>query len=278
MSTPTMDPRLPQTPGPRRHAKPLTLILVVLGGLILLGLVLSASLSAFGSLSRTSSVLHANAEGLTALDIEANDGKLRVQFADITEAQLDVRSSRGNWDFKRQGSVLVVDAPDGWETWCFFGCDRQPSQVVLTLPEALNNGSLDVQLELAAGEFLADGAFNNLNLDMSAGRLVANGSAHHLNVRLGAGYAALDLAEVGTTVLDVAAGRLDGQFTGSAPSSVHAEISAGMLDLTLPDAGYDVRSEVAAGNVDNRLSQQTDSAHKVSLEVSAGTAVLRRGQ
>lgn len=272
MSTNTV-PHTPRGPGTRN--KSLTIILSVLGGLVLLGLVLGTSWSSITSLNRTDSVQTADATGIDTLEVEANAGEFTLQFADITEARLEVRSSRGAWDLERQGNTLVVDSPGGWGNWCFFGCDSRPSVVVLSLPEFLNDGQLDVQLSLAAGEFITEGDFKTLDMDMSAGRLVALGAADSVDLRLGAGQATVELADVHTARFDISAGRLDGVFSGSAPASVQGEVSAGMLDLTLPEAGYDVRSTVSAGNLDNRLATASDSAHQVTMDVSAGNVVLR---
>ena len=193
----------------------------------------------------------------------------------MPEAQLDIRSSDYGWELTRQGAALIVDSPDSWANWCVFGCDSTQSTVVLTLPEALNDGSLDVDLELSAGEFYGTGQFNSLVLEMSAGRLVASGSANSVDVRLGAGHASLELADVREASFEVSAGRLDGVLTGSVPASVSGEVSAGMLDLALPTASYDVRSTVSAGNLDNRLTTDPAAANKVLLDVSAGNVVLR---
>lgn len=277
MSTNTVDPSFPQAPEPKKPTKSLTLIFAILGGLILLGLIVGTSLYAFNSLSRTQTVLRAATSDLAVLEVEANAGEFALQFGDVTEAELDVRSARRGWSMERQGKVLVVDAPDGWMQWCVFGCEPSNTNVVLTLPEALNNGELDVQLDLSAGAFEADGNFNALNLEMGAGRLDARGAARTVNLSLGAGHASFELADVETAELEVSAGRLDGTLSGTAPRTVHGEISAGMLDLTLPTASYDVNVTQSAGSVDNRLAADPSSAHQITLDVSAGSAVLRPG-
>ncbi|WP_431710419.1 hypothetical protein [Glutamicibacter uratoxydans] len=275
MSTKTMDSPLPQVPEPPRRPQTLTYLLASFGALILLGVVLGTSWSALNTLSRGDSFLSANAQGITSVEVDADAREFNFEFADVPEAQLDIRSSDNGWELSRQGTALIVDSPDGWANWCIFGCDSTQSTVVLTLPEALNDGSLDVDLELSAGEFYGTGQFNSLVLEMSAGRLVASGSANSVDVRLGAGHASLELADVREASFEVSAGRLDGVLTGSVPASVSGEVSAGMLDLALPTASYDVRSTVSAGNLDNRLTTDPAAANKVLLDVSAGNVVLR---
>ncbi len=77
--------------------------------------------------------------------------------------------------------------------------------------------------------------------------------------------------------LDVSAGRMDAKLTGSAPGTVTAQVSAGMLNLTLPDASYNVASDVSAGSVENKLDTSSSSPNKVTVDVSAGSAVLLPG-
>lgn len=277
MSTNTVDPHLPQTAEPPRRNKTLTIVLAAFGALILLGLILGTAVSALNTLSRTDTVLHADASGISSLEVEANAGEFTLQFADVPEAQLDLRSERKGWDLQRRGDTLIVDAPDGWMQWCVFGCDSNPSLIVLTLPEALNDGQLNVELDLAAGEFRAEGQFNTLDIEMSAGRLVAAGAANSVRVQLGAGYAALDLADVANAQFEISAGRLDGILTGTAPESVQGEVNAGMLDLTLPQATYNLNSLDSSGMVNNLLRTDPESTHLVSMEVSAGNVMLRQG-
>lgn len=275
--TQTQPSPMPPAPGaPKSSGNALNIILAVLGGLVVLTLLIGSARSAFAALNRDQSTHSASVQGVTGLEISAGAGNFDLRFADVSEATLDVDSTKSqDWKLMREGSNLVVDSPNGWGNWCFFGCDSRPSVVVLSLPEFLNDGQLDVQLSLAAGEFITEGDFKTLDMDMSAGRLVALGAADSVDLRLGAGQATVELADVHTARFDISAGRLDGVFSGSAPASVQGEVSAGMLDLTLPEAGYDVRSTVSAGNLDNRLATASDSAHQVTMDVSAGNVVLR---
>ncbi|TLK52668.1 hypothetical protein [Glutamicibacter sp. V16R2B1] len=276
MTTPTTPPPVGDT-RQRRPLGPVGIVLAVLGGLILLGVIAGAVNQSVATLSRSHTVLTADAKGTTDLKVNAEAGQFTLEFADTPEAVLDVRSSRGSWSLERRGNTLEVKPPGGWQSWCFLGCDRSRNDVKLTLPRELDNGQLNATLNLEAGELLANGNFARLDLDVDAGYLRANGSATSLDVDLGAGQADVVLADVADATYAVAAGRLNSELTGKAPATVDAQVSAGLLDLTLPDTSYSVASEVSAGSVDNRLQVSSNSSHQVGLQVSAGSVLLHPG-
>ena len=53
------------------------------------------------------------------------------------------------------------------------------------------------------------------------------------------------------------------------------DVSAGSLDLRLPDGAYDVRSDVSAGDFENGLNTDASSGNVVDVTVSAGTVTIR---
>src|SRR5699024_8122472 len=159
----------------------------------------------------------------------------------------------------------------------FFNCNFEENRVTLTLPEELNDGSLNADMDLSAGRLIADGDFDHLEVELGAGEATVNGSANALDAQLSAGSANLNLANVQTAELEVSAGRLITELTGDAPDNVNAEVSAGRLEVTLPNTEYAVNSQVSAGNLDNELQTSSASNHRVNVEVSAGNTTLRPG-
>lgn len=278
MSTQTMNQLPPSNPGPRGSAKPLNILLAAIGSLVLLTMLISTTRSAVATLSSSHVVKTASIQGVTSLDVKAQSGTFSLKFAEISEATLEVRSNSGtDWKLQREGQELVVRAPNSWGDWCFFGCTAEDNKITLTLPQQLNDGSLDASLSLSAGEFTANGNFDDLVLDVGAGLLELNGASNTLDATLGAGRADLSLANVQSATLDVSAGRMNTELTGQAPGEVNASVSAGMLDLVLPDVPYDVTSDVSAGSVQNNLDTSSTAKHLVSVETSAGTSILRPG-
>lgn len=278
MSTPTLNPLPPAGPNPGSSAKPLNIILAMLGILALLTVLISTTREAVATLRSSHSVQSTSVQGVSALDIRAASGTFNLKFAAVEEATLDVRSSSGkDWTLERRGETLEVKAPEDWLNFCFFGCTKADNEVTLTLPQELNDGSMDAKLKLGAGQLNAEGSFNILDLDVSAGALNMDGTAKDLDAKLGAGRADLALADVQQADLDISAGRLDAKFSGAAPQRVDAKVSAGTLQLTVPDTSYAVMADSSAGSVDNGLQTSSSSQHRISVRTSAGSAVLIPG-
>ncbi|MGP5663573.1 hypothetical protein [Glutamicibacter arilaitensis] len=268
-------PLQPTPPAPPANGKSLNIILAVLGGLVILTLLVGTARGAVASLSRDNSTQGINAKGVTSLDISANSGRFQLLFADTEEAILDVNGTNSrNWEMRREGNRIVVDSPDSWGNWCFFGCGFDENDATLVLPESLNNGSLDADFELAAGSFNAVGNYKNLVVEVGAGKLELSAGADTADISLGAGRAEVSLADVKNAKFDISAGHLQGTVSGEAPKSITAEISAGSLALELPDAAYDVRESVAAGDLKNLLVNDPSSPNKISMGLSAGSATL----
>ena len=133
----------------------------------------------------------------------------------------------------------------------------------------------DADLSLSAGALRADGRYSSLDLDLSAGSMSVSGTAQSLDADVSAGRLVLDLDGVDEADLRLSAGAIGGELTGRAPQEVTVDVSAGRLELTLPDASYAVASDVSAGEFQNRLTVDAGSDHRVSVSVSAGFALLR---
>ena len=268
-------------PEPRRSAatQPLMILLAVVGGLILVGLLATTVLSSLVGLSRGTASTSVSANGVTALNVEADASRFDVKFAAVPEATLEVDGvSADRWQLDRRGDELNVYAPDRWWSWCFFDCSARDSQVTLTLPQQLNDGSLIADLDLNAGRLFANGDFNELSLELNAGDATVDGSARTLDAQLNAGRANLNMADVETAKLEVAAGRLDSEFTGTAPTTTEIDVSAGQLVLNLPDKTYTVISDIAAGTLDNHLNTSSDAQHQIAVDLAAGNVTLQSGE
>ena len=259
--------------------KAVTIALAAVGGVVLLGSGTAAAVAGVGTIAPKSEVSAIDVSGVQKLDAEIDGAELRIEFYDGDEAQLQAEhGSTNGWTLRTDGDELKVRTPQhgwfglGWLTPDWFG---EGDRVILQLPESL--AGLDTDLTLNAGMISADGEFDSVDLDINAGRLQLAGAASSLELSLNAGRADVELDGVEEAELEISAGRADAEFTGSTPREVSANVSAGQLNLTLPEDSYDVRQEVSAGNLNNGLRQDPDSANLVRITVSAGTANLREG-
>ncbi|SDG74805.1 DUF4097 family beta strand repeat-containing protein [Microbacterium pygmaeum] len=260
----------------RSASRVIAILTIALGAAIVLGTILTAVFSTVATAAVRTESRSVDASGVRDLDVEVGGSSVRIEFADVTEATLEVTSGRGasDWTLERDGDELNVSSPeDSWFDWRWSWGDD--SRATLTLPESLRGPGLDASLGLSAGDLSVDGDFGELEIEIGAGSLTVSGSARTLSADLSAGDADIDLADVEEAQFQVSAGSVDSRLTGDAPRTVVVEVSAGGLDLTLPSGVYDVRSDVSAGEFDNGLSTEMGARNSVDVSVSAGSVTIR---
>ena len=260
-------------------ARTVGIITAVVGGLALLGAVGTVAVAAtlnfvHSSSSENNGVLTLDdVAGVTAVSVDASAAEFTLEFADVADVRLETAGDNPReWTLDRRGTVIMVDQANSFG-FCLVFCGRGDEYVTLTLPLALQ-GSIDADLELGAGSLIATGDFRDLDLEVSAGSATATGSAKTLDVALSAGRADLQLADVQEARFEVSAGKMVTELTGNAPQHVDAEVSAGSLEVTLPDVPYDVTSEVAAGSLTNTLREDNRTRNTINVEVAAGEIIL----
>ncbi|MDY0908386.1 hypothetical protein [Microbacterium sp. CFBP9034] len=277
--TPPPAPPAPSGPppsgaGPSTGAsRVIAILVIVFGSLVVLGALTSAVVATIAAASVHTSSRSVPVDGVTQLDVDVASGSLRLQFADVAEAELEVTSAWGTdrWVLSQEGDTLVVSSPQGFFAggWLFGGS----GDAVLRLPRAVEGA--DADLTLAAGDLRAEGEFGELGLDLGAGRAVVIGAATDLDAQVSAGSAELELADVDDVSLSVSAGSLDAQLSGSQPGAIVADVSAGRLQLTVPDGSYDVTSDVSAGDFESTVPSSPGARSTIRVELSAGQATLR---
>jgi hypothetical protein len=273
------------TPGGGRTNARVTAITVttaIVGGIALLGAGGTAAVAAVNDATVNSETQSVEVDGIESLEMDVSASSVAVRFDDVDEAQLQVEGSRGGWTMRRDGDELIVQSPrelfDGWFGGGFFGnWFNDDERVVLTLPETLQDSRLDADLTLSAGSLDVAGAFDGLDVEVGAGRLLLNGSASSVDVDMSAGRADVNLADVNEADFTVSAGQLVAELIGTAPGEVTVDVSAGSLELTLPDVAYDVRQEVSAGSLDNGLQTSSNARNSVVVSLSAGSVDLHPG-
>lgn len=274
---PAMGAPAPQPPT-SNAPRVIAIVVIVLGALAVLGAIAAAIVGTVVSASVHTSTRTAAVTGVTELDVDVSAGSLRIEYGGVSEAELSVTGSSGadRWRFEQDGDRLVVATPNRgwfgfWMPWDGFGDPR--SEAVLRLPSSIEGA--DAALSLAAGDLVAEGGFGELRIDLSAGSLTVSGSAESVVADVSAGRGDLRLADVETATLTVSAGALDALFTGTAPDAVRAEVSAGSLQLTVPEAEYDVTSDITVGDFDNRIGSTPGASRTIHVEASAGDVTLR---
>ncbi|MCM3778634.1 DUF4097 family beta strand repeat-containing protein [Microbacterium hydrocarbonoxydans] len=255
----------------------------VVGGIALLGSGATAAVAATGTMLSTSgergdSVQTVDAEGITSIDLDVDAGNMRVEFGDVVEAELSVTNSRNpGWTLEREGDELVVRSPDFEWGWWFGGWFGDDQSAVLTLPEDLSTDAVDADLTLDAGSLDVVGDFGALDLTVNAGALDVEGAAESLAVEMSAGRADVALDGVDQADLSVSAGDMNVVLGGTAPSSTTIDVSAGSLDLTVPDTSYAIGEDVSAGSLNAKVDRDADSSRTIDVSLSAGSVTIRPG-
>jgi len=269
---------LPDRPPTRGSSRVVAIILIAFGALVVLGAIVSAVVATIAAASVHTTVRTASAAGVEDLKVDIAAGSLRVVYADVRDAELEVTSAWGadRWTLSREDGALVVSTPDNWSNWWNSGwMFGGTGDAVLRLPQSLEG--TDADFSLAAGELTADGAFGDLALDLGAGRATIDGSASSLDAQISAGSGDLDLEGVDEANLSVSAGSLTVALSGAQPSDIELDVSSGSARVTVPEGEYDVTSDVSAGNLDNGLGSTPGADSTIRVQVSAGQAVLRAG-
>lgn len=276
-------PGSPQPPGQPRPSRGSTggrtavIITAVIGGVVLLGVLAVAVIGGLLQSYRSGPTSErAEATGVQQVEIDADAARFTLRFADVSDATLESgETGRGGWRLERDGARLTVTGPPWPFNGCFGFCLSLEEDVVLTLPAALDNGELGLDVTVDAGEFSTEGSFGDLSTEISAGSVRIRGDAQHVNATVSAGRAELDLNDVATGRFNVSAGNITAKLHGSPPEQTDVSVSAGSVNLTLPREVYRVRSDISAGGLDNRLDTSNDSPYEIDVTVSAGNAVLR---
>ncbi|WP_221585972.1 DUF4097 family beta strand repeat-containing protein [Microbacterium sp. G2-8] len=274
---PAASPPAAQSDASRVGARALAITVTVLGAGALVVSGVGAAFATVGTTMYSSTAEEATsslpaAVGDDALDIDLQAGELDIRFADVDEVEFRSRTSQGAWTFDRSGGTIVVSSPRGEFNLFGPGNWGERAEATLTLPESYEGIDLDV--DVAAGEFTAEGVFGEVTYGMEAGSLEIEGSAETVASEMAAGRAVLELDSVRTADLTVMAGRLDADFTGDPPEAVSVDLTAGSAELTLPDVPYDVSVQREAGNVESSLEERSDADRTVDIDVAAGHVAL----
>lgn len=256
---------------PRSSSRVIAILAICFGTVLIIGAVFTGVFTAVRAAAQQTSTLTADAAGITGLNVDVGAADFTIVYAGA-EVTLDVTGNAGDWHLTRDGGTLDVTTDRGWwGGWRFFG---DGDTAVLTLPERLKDTRMDADFSLGAGVLRAEGTYGELELDLGAGSIDVSGSAESLDADISAGRAVFDLADVDQVRLQVSAGGVTGTLTGTAPSDVAIDVSAGRLELTLPDTTYALATDVSAGDLEHTLSTDPASDNRITASVSAGFVKL----
>ena len=267
----------PSGPG-RGGSRVLAVTLGVIGGVAVLG---AAGMAAAGTVASnvfthdvTSEAEQVAAGGAGLIDVSVSAGSIRIEFGDVDEAVLDSSSGYGSWRLTRDGDTISVKAPD--RQWVGIWWDHFEASAVLTLPREMAGADLD--LDVSFGDVVAAGDFGDVSYELGAGDLEITGSARTLDADVSAGNSTIELRDLQAASFEVGAGDVYGNLRGGeAPQHIDLDVSAGSLELQLPDVPYAVTSETAFGDFTSNLDTQSGAPRTIDVELAAGDITLSAG-
>lgn len=257
----------------------------VVGGALLLSAMGAAAVAGIYATTRGSGGeaqhLTTSAAGVTAMSVDATAANFTITCDGSVDRPntFDFTTDSGDrqWRMFERGGHLRVEPNEPWLDVSFGGSQRI-QDITLGLPAEACDGSslLNADIELGAGKLLMDGNYAAVEALVEAGDFDFRGDAAQFELELAAGSADFVANNVAEGSVTVSAGKVTGEFAGSAPALLETEVNAGRAVLTLPDESYSVRSDVSAGSFDNRLrTEQGATAHVVQADVSAGHLTLK---
>ena len=258
---------------PRRSKSALTVAIgtIIVGGCVILGTLVSTGFSAVRDL-RTSDagapLQQTAVDGVRDVDIEVTGGALTVEFADVTEAELE-GTGIGGWTLEQRGDTLRVATPRR-----AFGDWGKGARATLTLPQKLERTNLDLRVEVAGGSLDLSGDYGDVDVQVTGGGATVTGSANALSVSVSGGSATADVDGVDAATFEVTGGDLTADLTGSAPARTSVDVTAGSADIGLPDDTYRLTSR-GPGSVDNGLRTSPTATPRVEVNATVGSVTLR---
>ena len=273
--TPPVTPRRPTSGG-----RAIAITLTVIGGAAILFSLVSAILVGLRGQGVGDRTYSASATGITAVDLNASAADVEVRYGDVTEAELSVVALDGSgtreWVLRRDGDDLEVSQKGGWGWIGWFTLNDEAERVELVLPRALE-GTIDFSSDISAGSTVVAGDYRAVELDLSAGSVQFTGGSTAMDVQVSAGEARVQTEGPDIVSIDVSAGKAIVSVAGTAPRTVDLGVSAGAIEITLPDDAYAVSQDVSAGSADIGVRTDPSSTYRLDVDVSAGDVTVRAG-
>lgn len=225
----------------------------------------------------TDDTLSVPVDEVQSLRVDAEAVTFDLAFGDVENAELTVeysatRGSGAEWSMHVEGRTLVAERLDGPN----FGPNVGEERVKLVLPQWLSeDGGIAAELTVSAATLTAEGDFSELSAGVEAGRLKYSGSTPAIDLEVSGGKAQIDAGDVRTADIVVEAGDAQLAFTGDQPDSVDVEASVGKAVLELPKGAYRLEASAEVGAVDNQLTVDESSQHRVQASAEAARIVLR---
>lgn len=211
-------------------------------------------------------------DGVTAIDVEGRSSEYSVAYGDVGEAELVVESTSDrerDWTFEVSGTTLTVAELDSTSVQPWGG-DR--TRVTLTLPQALEASTPNLDVDMRSGAITVDGDFGDVVMGVQSGAVNFAGAATTVavNVQSGAGNASVTGATSAT--LTVGSGVLHTELLGAQPQSITIDVESGLAAATVPAGAYAVSGDASSGVRDVQVRTDPAATSTLAVNVTSGAA------
>lgn len=208
------------------------------------------------------------------LSVTAEVADVRIEFGGVDETVVEFEQRGANRDLSFEaeasgGTLAVAVAEHGAAPW-FFGDFSESPRLTVTLPAALDEDALAVDLETDAGDIVLDGDFGEVSLISTVGDVRLDGSAERLDVETTVGEVTLDgYGITGTAALRTTSGDVDASLE-SVPAGVDISTNVGDVDLELPTGDYRIDTSTNVGDVTINAPSDPDAETIVHVDTTVG--------
>lgn len=248
MTTPIMTPPPPPPPPAaqtKRRRRQWLVVALAVGALVVLTV---AALTAVAWLARDVDSRSTSIEPVSAIQFRGDAAGFELVEADRDDVRVDTELTSSPWrdpvvETEIVDGVLVVtsDCPD----FLTFSCS---TDTVLTVPQ----GSLDeLDIEVDAGAVRIEGSSASVIATSQAGRIEL---VDHRGT---------------SATLRTQAGRVEVDATVP-PAHLDVQVQAGTIDITLPDADYDLDATTDLGIAATSVRQLDGAPHRVIARADVG--------
>ncbi|WP_430592758.1 DUF4097 family beta strand repeat-containing protein [Humidisolicoccus flavus] len=248
--------------------------LIVVGAVVAVVALGAGASASFWSSQRGSASLDADMTGVTAIELDSSGANIDVEFADVEVATLNVvnEGSPGyEWKLTTENGVLRVAQDEPWFSWSF---QSKLDDITLLLPEEFRDAALDLEINHAGGAVEIAGSFGDITAVLDGGMIDLDGAASALNLEVNGGFAELALDDLRTAEIELSGGRVDAEISGEQPRDITASVTAGTLDLIVPQGSYNTVLSQLAGSIDNQLDVDSKSESRIRVDLVGGSATL----
>ena len=200
-------------------------------------------------------------EHIRTVEIDKDSGDVVIRADDVSTTE--IRESFSYRFDKPDSRAFSVDRGtltlDGCGWWCTVDYEIVVPRGA-TVTGKLNSGNVELigiaggEIDINSGDTTLRDIGGPLTVDSDSGNIEATGLTGDLTVEANSGDVTASFDE---------------------PANVTADVDSGSIELTMPQAQYQVEGETDSGNRDIQVAVRDDATHRLQLDTDSGDVFVR---